>query len=328
VSTAGASLEEQTSRRAGDQPIRIAVGTMNFGKRTPEAEALRIVDRALERGLRLFDTANAYVDGESERILGRALRGRRERALVATKVGWARIGGRAEGLGRDRVLAAFEESRHRLGVDVIDVYYLHVPDHETSLGETLGAISELLEAGRIRAWGTSNFASWQILEANGICDARGIPRGAISQQLYNLLIRQLDIEYFKFTRKHPIHTTVYNALAGGLLSGRFDRAAPAPAGSRFDGNALYLGRYWSDRFFDLVDAFRAVASDEGMTLAELAYAWLAGTPGVDSILVGAATVEQLDFAIDACARTVSAEARTRIDALYKAFQGTDATYAR
>jgi aryl-alcohol dehydrogenase-like predicted oxidoreductase len=146
--------------------------------------------------------------------------------------------------------------------------------------------------------------------------------------LYNVLIRQLDIEYFRFARAHAVHSTIYNPLAGGLLSGKHARAPEPAKGSRFDKNALYQRRYWSDRFFDLVDAYGQIATSEGMTLVELAYAFLSGTPGVDSILVGPATIEHLDAAIDACAKAVSPEGRRKIDQIHKDFQGTDASYAR
>src|SRR5437870_5761894 len=123
---------------------RIAVGTMNFGKRTPEPDAARIVARAIERGLTFFDTANAYNDGDSERILGRAVKGRRESVQIATKVGFGRVDGKPEGLGRARILAAVDASLARLGTDYVDVYYLHVPDHRTPIEESLDAMHEIL----------------------------------------------------------------------------------------------------------------------------------------------------------------------------------------
>lgn len=309
-------------------PAALAVGTMNFGKRTAETESVRIIERAIERGLAFFDTANAYNDGESERILGRALGGRRESVFIATKVGFGRVGGKPEGLSRETVLRAAGESLSRLRTEYIDLYYLHVPDYSTPVEKTLDAVEELFRAGKIRRFGISNYASWQVLRMMLSCDRRGMPRPAVSQVLYNLLIRQLDIEYFKFTREFTIHTSVYNALAGGLLSGRHERSAPIPKGSRFDGNKLYRERYWSERFFDLVDEYRAVAGEEGMSLVDLSYAWLAGRAGVDSILVGPASVEQLDAAIDASLKPVSPEARAKIDAIHKGFLGTDASYAR
>jgi aryl-alcohol dehydrogenase-like predicted oxidoreductase len=283
---------------------------MNFGARTPAPEAERIVERALERGVTLFDTANVYGKGESEKILGAALRGR---GRVATKVG-----AMGEGLGKPRVLAAIDESLQRLGRDSVDLYYLHVPDPKTPFPETLEALSTLLQRGKIKSWGVSNFASWQILELDGLCERAGMPRPVLSQVLYNLLVRQLDVEYFAFTRRHPIHTTVYNPLAGGMLAG----------GKRGESNAMYGKRYWNAALFELASKYRALATEHGLDLIALAYAFAATRPGVDSVLAGPATVAHLDAAIDGCAAALSAELRAKIDDVHRAHLGTDASYAR
>ncbi len=293
---------------------------MNFGKRTPEPEARNVVARALERGLTFFDTANAYNDGESERILGRALGARRADCLVATKVGFGRTGGKAEGLSPLRVTSAIDESLARLGMDWVDVYYLHVPDYSTPIEATLEAVARVLESKKARAWGVSNFASWQILEMASLADRAGMPRPVISQQMYNLLIRQLEIEYFKFAAKHPIHTTVYNPLAGGLLSGK--------PGARFEKNALYQRRYLSKAFFEATAELGRLAERAGMTLVDLAYAWLARRPGVDSILIGPGSVAHLDAAVDAARRVLDDETRAAIDRVHLELAGTEATYAR
>ena len=234
-------------------PPALVVGTMNFGKRTPEPEAHRIVHRALERGLIFFDTANAYVGGESERILGRALGSRRAKARIATKVGIGASMTEPEGLAPERISAALEESLRRLGADRVELYYFHKPDHSRPLQPSLRAMEKLIASGKVGAFGASNFASWQLLE---MIQAGLKPR--VSQQMYNLLVRQLEVEYFRFARKYGVHTTVYNPLAGGLLAGKLKRDAPLEAGSRFDKNPMYQNRYLTDRFFELADAFGAV----------------------------------------------------------------------
>src|SRR5437868_2975832 len=188
-------LSDWTKVRAPGARPRLSLGTMNFGKRTPPAVSIQIIARAEECGIVFLDTANAYNDGESERIVGRAIAGRREEFLVATKVGLARIDGKPEGLGGERVLRACDESLSRLGTEYIDVYYLHAPDPRTPIEQTLGAIATLLGAGKIRAWGVSNYASWQILEMFGHAERLGLPRPALSQVIYNLLVRQIEIEY-------------------------------------------------------------------------------------------------------------------------------------
>jgi aryl-alcohol dehydrogenase-like predicted oxidoreductase len=309
-------------------PAAITVGTMNFGTRTPAPEAARIIARALERGVPFFDTANLYGHGESERLLGQALRGQRAEVGVATKVGLARVRGEPEGLSGARVTQAVEESLRRLGMEYVDLLYLHAPDAATPVEETLEAVHGLLRAGKVRHWGVSNHAAWQVLELRVLAEARGLPPPAVSQVLYNLLVRQVEVEYLPFTRRYPVHTTVYNPLAGGLLTGRHAPGASIPAGSRFDGNRLYQRRYWSEPLLERAARLRTLAEEAGLSLLELSYAWLARRPGVDSVLAGPATVEHLDAALDACEKPLPPELGARIDSLYHAWLGTDATYAR
>lgn len=298
----------------------LALGAMNFGKRTPEAEAKRIVHHALDSGITHFDTANAYNDGESERILGRLLAGQRDRVEIATKVGFGRAFGKLEGLAPERIALSLDESLARLGTDRVDVYYLHVPDYGTPVEATLEAVKRVLDAGKARAWAVSNFASWQILEMIGIADRTGMPRPRMAQQMYNVLIRQLDIEYFKFTRRFPIHTTVYNPLAGGLLTGK--------PGKRFENNALYRRRYLTKTMTDATTKLASIAEEAGMSLVTLAYRWILGRNGVDSILVGPGSLEHLDAAIEACTTPLDESVREKVDATWLEMTGTEATYAR
>jgi len=315
------------SRKPAGSAAFVAVGCMNFGGRTPEAESRAVIDRALERGLRHFDTANAYGNGQSERIVGRAL-AKVPDALVATKVGLLQQRGKSEGLAPERVLKAVGESLDRLGRDSIDLLYLHAPDRATPIEETLGAVAELVASGRVKQFGASNFGAWELLEMIGLCDARGLPRPRVSQVLMNLAIRQIEIEYLRFAARYSIHTTVFNPLAGGLFARPLSLDAPPPPGSRFAVQARYRDRYWSGRLFAFTERCRALAAETGFSLVELAYAWLAQHPGVDSILAGPATVAHLDAAIDGCARTLTPELLARVQTLQRAFDGTDASYAR
>lgn len=306
----------------------LAVGTMNFGGRTDATEAARIVACALEHGLTFFDTANLYGDGASERVLGAALRGRRTEVGLATKAGLARVKGKPEGLSRAALFAAVDASLQRLGTDSVDLLYLHQPDPATPAEETLEALAALLQAGKIRHWGVSNHAAWQLLELLGLAARAGLPPPAASQVLYNLLVRQLDVEYLPFRRRHPVHTSVYNPLAGGLLSGRYGPGASIPAGSRFAGNRFYQRRYWSDALLAHAARLEALAKSEGLSLLELAYGWLAQRDGVDSILVGPGSVAHLEAALAAVQRTLPPALLSRVDDAQRELLGTDATYAR
>jgi aryl-alcohol dehydrogenase-like predicted oxidoreductase len=315
-------------KRAPGDPPTVALGAMNFGKRTTPDESERIVRRALERGVTVFDTANSYNAGESERILGRALGRDRERVTLSTKVGLGVNPGRPEGLSPAAVRRALEASLERLGVDRVDVYYLHVPDRATPIEQTLDVVAELVASGRVDAWGASNYSAWELLEMRALAASRGLAPPAVTQLLYNLLHRELDIEYFAFARRYPIQTLTYNALAGGLLTGSHKWDETPEKGSRFDGNAMYRRRFWTREMFRRVDQLGEVARSEGLTLVELAYAWLASRPGVDAILVGPATVEHLDAALAAAPRKLSEAALATLDELALGWTGTDTHYVR
>ena len=305
---------------------KLALGAMNFGKRTDEAESKRIIFRALELGVTHIDTANAYTDGNSERIVGEAVRGR-SGVTVATKCGFGRMtGGKPEGLSPARLRAALDESLSRLKLDYVDLYYLHVPDHTTPIEDTLDTMAELLASKKVRSWGISNYGAWQVLEMMML--RPNMPKPVIAQHLYNVLIRELDVEWFSFAKKYGIETTIYNPLAGGLLTGKHARDGSTQKGSRFDKNKLYLGRYFTPAMFDRVDQLTAVAKENGLSLLELAYAWAAGAPGVDSIILGPASVEQLEQGIEACKIQLAPDTRARIDALHRDWSGTDAHYVR
>jgi aryl-alcohol dehydrogenase-like predicted oxidoreductase len=296
------------------------LGTMNFGKRTPEDESVRIMTRALERGIDWFDTANAY--GDSELIIGRFLHDHPKAARISTKCGIGPKQGVKEGLSAAVVRAALEASLQRLQVDHIEVYYLHAPDRDTPIQETIGVLEEARAAGKIGAWGVSNFASWRIAEINRVCGE--LPRPRVSQVIYNLLIRQLDLEYFDYAKQHAgLHTTVYNPLAGGLLAGK-----DSADSQRFASNSQYQKRYLTSRMRELSDAYAALAKDAGLDRVLMAYAWLANHPNVDSVLLGPATVAQLDVGIAGCDHPLDPELGKKIDELYRDFAGTDATYAR
>ena len=306
----------------GDGPVRLVLGTMNFGKRTPEKEARAIIARAMERGIGCFDTANMYSDGDSERILGRAIRDVRSEVRIATKVGAQK----REGLAPKRILAAIDESLERLAVDYVDVFYLHVPDAKTPIDETLGAMKDVLASGKARAWGVSNYAAWQVLEMCGTADRLGMPRPSMAQQLMNLVHRELEIEYLAFRRAYPIHLTIYNPLAGGLLTHR--HAEAFESGSRLKDNPLYARRYATDAMRARVAGLKRIAEREGRPLVELAYAYLAAKTEIDSILVGPGSTAHLDAAIEAITKPLSKDLAHELDRLEVAWTGTDTHYTR
>lgn len=302
----------------------LTVGTMNFGTRTSAAESKRIIERALELGLTRFDTANMYGDGASETILGEVLEGRRAQVHLATKVGIFRN----EGLGKARVVAALDESLKRLRTDHVDLYYLHQPDPKTPFDETLEGLAQVLKAGKAKAWGVSNFAAWQIAELDHRAPSHGLPKASTSQVIYNLLVRQLDVEYFAFARHRKLQTVIYNPLAGGLLARPPSEGPKPPKGSRLESNSRYTKRYWSGSMRGLASRVHEIAAAEGLPMVTLAYAWLFGHPDVAEVLAGPASIDHLDAAEQSVGVTLRPEVRAALDTAHREYLGTDATYAR
>lgn len=305
------------------------VGTMMFGKRADEAEARRIVDAALDRGLNCFDTADMYQHGESERLLGKALKGRRHQAIVATKVGYGHDpDGNEEGTSRQAILRAIDRSLADLDMDYVDIYYLHRPDYAAPIEETLDAMAEVIRAGKARHFALSNFAAWQTYEALRLCADNSWPRPAMTQMIYNLLVRQLEHEYIPFCKSHNLHLTVYNPLAAGLLTGKYASLEDEGAGGRFVDDPMYRRRYWSPRFFDAMLRLKAIADSIGMSLTHLAINWIAQRDVADSMLLGPSNAEQLLDCLAAGDATIPDDGMEAIGEFLKEFDGSDATYAR
>ncbi|MFC4012613.1 aldo/keto reductase [Nonomuraea purpurea] len=264
------------------------LGTMTFGDTVDAETAGLMLDHALEAGVTGVDTANGYAGGAAEEILGTLLRGRRDRVVLATKAGIPHpdAGGHAP-LSPAGLRACLEGSLRRLGVEHVDLFYLHQPDRATPLEDTLATVAELIAEGKIGSLGVSNYAAWQIA---GIT-----PRPVVAQQLYNLLARRIEDEYAEFALTTGLRTMVYNPLGGGLLTGRH-RFDQAPDKGRFGDSrlaAMYRERYWDAELFKAVETLDAIAAGAGIPLAELSLRWLTGKPVVDAVLIGASGLGHL-----------------------------------
>jgi len=284
----------QTTRLKGTELTvsRACLGTMTFGGQTDRAAAAHMVDLCLDRGVTFFDTANVYNGGESERILGEVLGARRPRVIVGTKVGM-RVGDHPAGLSRSLVLRAVEDSLRRLATDYVDICYLHAPDPSTPVGETLEALHCLVRDGKVRYPATSNFAAWQICHMLSLAEKRGYQPALLTQPMYNLLARRIEDEFLPFCAEFGLAVIAYNPLAGGLLTGKHQPAAPLPS-TRFDGNQTYLDRYWHKGNFEAILKLAAIASTAGRTLVSLALNWLLHHTVTDCAILGASRVDQLE----------------------------------
>jgi aryl-alcohol dehydrogenase-like predicted oxidoreductase len=283
---------------------RLVLGTMTFGDTVDEATAGRMVDEALDAGITTIDTANAYVGGTTEEILSRLLKGRRGDVILASKAGMPHPDhGDNSPLSPAGLRASVEGSLRRLGVDSIDLFYLHQPDRATPLHSTLKTVAELFAEGKIGALGVSNFAAWQIADVIHVAREVGAPQPVVAQQLYNLVARRVEEEYLEFAATHNVHTMVYNPLGGGLLTGKHSFDAKPTEGRYGDSKlaAMYTSRYWDRQLFEAINELSLIAQELGITLAELSLRWLAYRDGVGSMLLGGSKVEQLRANIAAVA---------------------------
>jgi aryl-alcohol dehydrogenase-like predicted oxidoreductase len=281
-------------RRLGDSDLRVSrvgLGCNNFGRRLDFDATRSVVTEALDAGINHFDTAEVYGDGESERYLGRILRGRREQVVIATKFGGGP--GAVDGVtprgGRDYIRRALAGSLERLQTDYVDLYYYHAPDGVTPIAATLDALQEVVEEGRVRAIGASNFSAAQLREADEVARGRGLARFVALQNQYSLLERDADADVLPLCRELDVGFVPYFPLCSGLLTGKYRRGEPPPPGTRLAARDDML----DDERFDAVERLAAFAEERGRTLHELAIGALASTPGVASVIVGATKPEQV-----------------------------------
>jgi aryl-alcohol dehydrogenase-like predicted oxidoreductase len=270
---------------SGLRVSRVGLGCNNFGSRIDLAQTRAVVEAALDVGITFFDTAEVYGGGGgSERMLGEILEGRRDRVVLATKFGWAPDRGHG---APEYVRDAIDGSLERLRTDHVDLYYLHKPDPDTPIAETLDALDELVRAGKVRAIGSSNSSAEQLAEADRVARERGTARFTALQNEYNLLRRDDDAEVLPLCRELGIGYVPYFPLASGLLTGKYRPGAPAPEGTRLAGRQIDVVR------LDRVEKLARFATDNGHTLLGLAISALASTPGIASVIAGATKPEQV-----------------------------------
>jgi aryl-alcohol dehydrogenase-like predicted oxidoreductase len=256
--------------------------------------ARRQIDMALDAGVNLIDTADIYSDGVSEEIIGEALAGRRDRVLLASKARFPLGRGPNDGgLSRHHLIEACEASLRRLRTDHIDLYQVHEWDGQTPLEETLAALEHLLDGGKVRYVGCSNFAGWQVMKALGIARATGLP-AFVSQQVYlSLQERSAEYEIVPSVIDQGLGLLIWSPLAGGWLSGKYRRGQPPPPGSRHASEWSEPPIYDEEKLYDTIEVLVAIAERRGVSAAQVALAWLLARPGVSTVIVGARSDEQL-----------------------------------
>ena len=279
--------------RTGLKVSEICLGTMTFGHNTDEPEATRIVDLAIDAGINFFDTANSYAGSASETILGKALRGRRGNAVVATKF-FNPMGGDANSSGTSRfhLMHAVEDSLRRLQVDYIDIYYIHHVDAQTPLDETLRALDDLVREGKVRYTACSNFEAWRLMEAMWLSDHKGWERFAAYQPQYSLVVRDIEQEIIPICQLKGIGVVVWSPLAGGFLTGKYSPGQRTLRGTRSEEGWAYPHTYFAASADETLTVLLEAAADLGRSPAQVAIRWALEQPAITSAIVGARTVEQ------------------------------------
>jgi aryl-alcohol dehydrogenase-like predicted oxidoreductase len=277
---------------SGLKVSEVGLGCNNFGMRIDEPAAHKVVGAALDAGVTFFDTADMYGGGRSEEMLGRALGSRRDEVVVATKFGAPGKGPYGGGASRRHVMRACEASLKRLGTDHIDLYYLHYPDADTPIDETLAALDDLVRQGKVRYIANSNFAGWQLVDADHVARASGGARFVATQLEWSLVERGAERETVPAARHLGLGVIPYFPLASGLLTGKYRRGEDFPEGSRLAAGA-YFAQVATDANFGIVERVTAYAEQRGRTLLQVALSWLAAQPEVPSVLVGATSPEQV-----------------------------------
>ena len=298
-------------RSLGQSGLKVAplcLGTMMFGGPTEEATAQRIVDRARDQGVNFIDTADGYTGGRSEEVVGRTIAAHRSWWVLATKcANPTGQGPNARGLSRRHLQHAVEASLRRLGVDEIDLLYLHKEDHGTPLAETVHALADLIRVGKIRYFGVSNYRSWRVAEICHLCDQAGIDRPIASQPLYNVLNREVETEHLPACGSFGLGVVPYSPLARGVLTGKYVPDVPPPPGTRAGRqDRRMLESEWRPESLHIARQIAAHAGSKGVTPAQFAFAWVLNNRLVTAAIGGPRTEEQwegyaasLDVRLDA-----------------------------
>ena len=306
-------------RQLGNSGVRVSViglGTNRFGsKEVGQTDVDEIIDQALELGVNFFDTANVYTDGRSEETLGQALRGRIDKVVLASKFSFPRKSSpNSWGASRYHLMQAVDASLRRLQTDHIDLYYTHRWDASTPIEETLRALDDVIRMGKVRYIGASAYASWQLAHANMLAEMKGWTAFVVIQSEYNLLRRDVEREVLPYCRAHRVGFVPYYPLAGGFLTGKYERGKPPPPGSRGE-NTRAVQDLMIESNYDTVDRLATWAQAHGRRVNELAQAWLLAQPQICSVISGATKAEQVVSNVKASDWRMTPEELKEIEAL-------------
>ncbi len=284
-------MEYRYLGKSGLKVSVIGLGTNNFGRRLDADASALVINHALDMGVNMIDTSNSYGDGYSEEYIGRALEGKRDKAIIGTKVSSAVGDGPNDGgNSRQHIMVAVEDSLRRLKTDYIDLYQIHWHDPHVPIEETLRALDDLVRQGKVRYIGCSNFTAWQVCEAAWTSKTLGISEFVSVQPRYSLMDRGIEAELVPFCESYGVGILPYYPLANGFLTGKYRRGQNAPEGTRLAESDRGM---FTDANFDLLERLEAFCEARGHSVLELAFAWLLANGAVSSVIAGATRVEQI-----------------------------------
>ena len=309
-------MEYRNLGRTGTKVSMLCLGCLMFGGKTKESASMDIIDRAIDAGINFLDTANMYVRGVSEEMVGKALQrnGKRMHIVLATKVHFRMDDDdpNAQGNSRRHIIEQCEASLKRLQTDYIDLYQIHRPSAEVPIDETLRALDDLIQAGKVRYIGSSTFAAWQIMESLWVSKELGLNRFICEQPPYHLLDRRIERELVPMAQTYGLALIPWSPMAGGFLTGKYQRNQEHPSDARYT-DTNQKSDLFSDAAYDLLETVIAIANEKGCTPSQLALAWCAQQPGITSPIVGIRTMEQLEQNLGAIEVKITDQDRIRID---------------
>lgn len=307
-------MEKRTLGRSGLSVSLVGLGCNNFGPRIDLDQTRAVVNKAIDEGITLFDTADAYGRGTSEEFLGDALGARRKDVVIATKFGFPMSDdGRLKGASRRYIMNAVEDSLRRLKSDWIDLYQLHTFDPLTPIDETLRTLDDLVSQGKVRYIGCSNLSPWRVVEAQWTARTSSLTSFVSCQDEYSLVTRDIEGEMTSAMEAYGMGLLPYYPLAAGILTGKYKRNAPMPEGARLTNNQKAAQRYVTEANLVLAEKLEAFAKERDHTLVELAFSWLASRPVVSSIIAGATKPEQIEQNVSSAGWKLSADDLAGID---------------
>ncbi len=305
-------------RQLGNSGLKVSaigLGTNQFGGKVDQSGVDHILSAALEAGVNFIDTADVYQSGRSEETIGKALKGRRDQAVIATKV-FFKVGDgpNDQGASRRHILSGVENSLRRLQTDYIDLYQIHRWDDSTPVEETMQALNDLVRSGKVRYIGASNFAAWQLAQANAVAAAQGLVKFVSIQPHYHLFEREIEKELIPACEYFGVGILPYFPLAGGFLTGKYQADQPAPEGSRGE-TSEYVQRYMTPENYDRLTQLTAFANERDHSLNELAHTWLLAQPMVSSVISGATKTEHVQANAASAGWELSAEEIAQVNTL-------------